>query len=121
MLARPMLSGRAEEVAHLSDYREQFDAAVARGLAEMAVLAELTLPFCRIKGHFVAQKKSDIEAELSASLNAITTMGGRLSMVKNIELSEFTDKRCLVLIQKVSSTPAEYPRRPGIPAKRPLF
>ena len=116
-----IVTGRAEEMAHLPDYREQFDVVVARGLAKMAVLAELTLPFCRIEGHLVAQKKGDIETELSASLNAITAMGGRLSMVKNIELSEFTDKRCLVVIEKVSPTPTEYPRRPGIPAKRPLF
>jgi 16S rRNA (guanine527-N7)-methyltransferase len=116
-----VVTGRAEEVAHLSDYREQFDVAVARGLAQMAVLAELTLPFCRIEGHLVAQKKGEIKTELAASLNAITAMGGRLSMVKNIELSEFADKRCLVVIEKASPTPAEYPRRPGIPAKRPLF
>ena len=116
-----VVNGRAEELAHLPYYREQFDVVVARGLAKMAVLAELTLPFCRIEGHLVAQKKGDIETELSASMNAITAMGGRLSMVKNIELSEFTDKRCLVVIEKVSPTPTEYPRRPGIPAKRPLF
>jgi len=116
-----VVNGRAEEMAHLPDYREQFDVVVARGLAEMAVLAELTLPFCRIEGHLVAQKKGEIKTELAASLNAITAMRGRLSMVKNIELSEFTDKRCLVVIEKVSSTPAEYPRRPGIPAKRPLL
>jgi 16S rRNA (guanine527-N7)-methyltransferase len=106
-----VVNGRAEEMALWPDYREQFDVVVARGLADMAVLAELTLPFCRIEGHLVAQKKGDIETELAASLNAIAAMGGRLSMVKNIELSEFTDKRCLV----------EYPRRPGIPAKRPLL
>jgi 16S rRNA (guanine527-N7)-methyltransferase len=115
-----VVTGRAEEMAHLPDYHEQFDAAVARGLAEMAVLAELMLPFCRVGGHLIAQKKGEIETELAASLNAITVMGGRLSGIKNIELSEFTDRRCLVVIEKVSPTPAQYPRRPGIPAKRPL-
>jgi len=115
-----VVAGRAEEMAHLPDYREQFDTVVARGLAEMDVLAELTLPFCRVGGYLIAQKKGEIETELAASLNAITAMGGRLSGVKNIALSEFTDRRCLLIIEKVSPTPAKYPRRPGIPTKRPL-
>jgi 16S rRNA (guanine527-N7)-methyltransferase len=115
-----VVTGRAEEMARLSDYRELFDVAVARGLAEMAVLAELTLPFCRVGGHLIAQKKGGIEQELDKSLKAIDILGGRLAEVKAIELAEFTDSRCLVVIEKVSPTPAPYPRRPGIPAKRPL-
>ena len=115
-----VISSRAEEVAHWPEYREQFDAAVTRGLAEMAVLAELTLPFCRVGGHLIAQKKGNIEQELDKSLKAIDILGGRLAEVKAIELAEFTDSRCLVVIEKVSPTPAPYPRRPGIPTKRPL-
>jgi 16S rRNA (guanine527-N7)-methyltransferase len=115
-----VISSRAEEVAHWPEYREQFDAAVTRGLAEMAVLVELTLPFCRVGGHLIAQKKGNIEQELDKSLKAIDILGGRLAEVKAIELAEFTDSRCLVVIEKVSPTPVPYPRRPGIPAKRPL-
>ncbi len=115
-----VVTGRAEETARLPDYREQFDVAVARGLAEMPVLAELTLPFCRVGGHFIAQKKGDIRGELDKSLKAIDILGGRLSELKAIALPELTDSRCLVIVEKIAETQPQYPRRPGIPAKRPL-
>lgn len=115
-----VVAGRAEEAAHLPAYREQFDVAVARGLAEMAVLAELTLPFCRVGGRLIAQKKGAIRDELDKSLKAIELLGGRLSEMKAIDIPEFTDSRCLVIVEKVAATPPQYPRRPGIPAKRSL-
>lgn len=115
-----VVTGRAEEIAHLPDYRDQFDAVVARGVAEMAVLVELTLPFCRVGGRLIAQKKGDIEDELIVSAGAIDRLGSKLSEVKAIEIPEFTDQRCLVIVEKVAETPNVFPRRSGIPAKRPL-
>jgi 16S rRNA (guanine527-N7)-methyltransferase len=115
-----VITGRAEETAHLPDYRERFDAAVARGLAEMNILAELTLPFCIVGGHLIAHKKGDIDNELSQSLKAIEILGGRLIEVKSVNLPEFNDKRFLVIVEKVADTPLRFPRRSGIPAKRPL-
>ncbi|RJO61236.1 MAG: 16S rRNA (guanine(527)-N(7))-methyltransferase RsmG [Dehalococcoidia bacterium] len=115
-----VVTGRAEETAHLPDYREQFYMAVARGLAEMAALAELTLPFCRVGGRLIAQKKGDIAAELSVAVKAVKILGGGTIEAKSIEIPEFTDSRCLVIVEKVEETPPQYPRRPGIPAKRPL-
>jgi 16S rRNA (guanine527-N7)-methyltransferase len=113
--------GRAEEVAHLPAYRELFDTVVVRGLSEMAVLTELALPFCRIGGKLVAHKKVDIEDELKKAFRAITILGGKSCVIKNIELPELDDKRCLVVIEKISATPLQFPRRIGIPAKRPLY
>ena len=115
-----VVTGRAEETAHQPDYREQFGVAVARGLAEMAVLAELTLPFCRVGGRLIAQKKGEIRDELDKSLKAIDLLGGRLPELKAIAFPEFTDSRYLVIVEKVAETPPQYPRRPGIPDKRPL-
>jgi len=115
-----IITGRAEEVTHQADYREHFDAVVARGVAEMPVLVELTLPFCRIGGYLIAQKKSGIDQELALSQKAMQLMGGSLAEVKEIKLPEFPDGRCLVLVKKVSATPARYPRRAGMPAKRPF-
>jgi 16S rRNA (guanine527-N7)-methyltransferase len=112
--------GRAEEVAHDADYRESFELVLSRAVGALPTLAELTLPFCAVGGSFVSQKKGDIEAELSSASRAITVLGGNLREVRKVALEEFGDKRWLVVVDKVKPTPRQYPRRPGIPAKRPL-
>ena len=112
--------GRAEEVAHLTKYRERFDMVLSRGVATLPTLVELTLPFCAIGGSFIAQKKGAIGTEISQAARAISLLGGNLKEVRRVDLEEFTDERRLVIINKVSPTPGRYPRRPGIPAKRPL-
>ena len=112
--------GRAEEVAHLTKYRERFDIVLSRGVAPLPTLVELTLPFCTIGGSFIAQKKGAIDPEISQAARAISLLGGNLREVRRIDLEEFTDERRLVIINKVSPTPEQYPRRPGIPAKKPL-
>ena len=113
--------GRAEEVAHLAQYREKFDIVLARGVASLPTLVELTLPFCTVGGSFIAQKKGAINQEISQAAKAISLLGGKLREVRGIDLEEFTDERQLIIIDKVSSTPQQYPRRPGIPAKRPIM
>lgn len=115
-----IVTGRAEEAAHKPQYREKFDVVLSRAVASLPALAELTLPFCKINGCFIAQKKGDIAGEVEQAQKAINLMGGRLRKIKLVELKEFDDNRCLVIIDKVKSTPAEYPRRPGRPEKRPI-
>lgn len=113
--------GRAEEVAHETQYREKFDVVLSRAVAPLPTLVELTLPFCTIGGSFIAQKKGVIDPEISQASRAISTLGGNLREVKRIDLEEFTDERQLIIIDKISLTPQLYPRRPGIPSKRPLL
>ncbi len=113
--------GRAEEIAYGSKYREKFDLVLSRAVAVLPALVELTLPFCVVGGRFIAQKKGDIEREIEQSRKVITIMGGSLREVKPIELEEPDDKRYLVIIDKIKPSPAEYPRRPGIPAKKPII
>ena len=115
-----VLTGRAEEVAHRPEYRQRFDVVLSRAVAELSVLVELTLPLCTVGGRFIAQKKGDLKAELRAARQAISLLGGGLADVKSIDLPEFSDRRWLVVINKVEETPAQYPRRPGMPDKRPL-
>jgi 16S rRNA (guanine527-N7)-methyltransferase len=112
--------GRAEEVAHRSEYREKFDLVLSRAVAPLPTVVELVLPFCAVGGCFIAQKKGDVGEEVSSAARAIDIMGGRLREIRAVDLPEFADKRFLVIIDKLSPTPAKYPRRPGIPAKRPL-
>lgn len=116
-----VLNCRAEEAAHLSTYREGFALVVSRAVAALPVLVELTLPFCRIGGRFIAQKKGEVGEEIEKAQTAITTMGGQLTQVRKIEMEEFGDTRYLLIIDKICSTPSRYPRRPGIPRRRPIL
>ena len=113
--------GRAEEVARLSQYREGFDIVLSRAVAPLPTLVELTLPFCTTGGSLIAQKKGGIDSEISRATRAIGILGGKLREVKEVDLEEFTDERWLIIVDKVSPTPEHYPRRPGVPAKRPLM
>ncbi len=115
-----IVTGRAEEAAHLEQYREKFDIVLARGVAPLPALVELTLPFCTIGGCFIAQKKGSLNSEISQAAKDIGTLGGNLREIKRIELEEFPDERYLIIIDKISPTPTQYPRRPGMPAKRPI-
>ena len=112
--------GRAEEIAHLPLYRQQFDLVVSRAVALLSVLVELALPFCRIGGEFVAQKKGEIRQEIIKANKAIDTLGGKLSQVRKIELEELSGERYLVIIDKICATPEKYPRRLGVPKRRPI-
>jgi 16S rRNA (guanine527-N7)-methyltransferase len=114
-----VISGRAEELAH-QQYRESYDLVLARGLAPMPTLAELTIPFCKISAKVIAHKKGDIADEMRQARRAISTMGGKLIELKPVELSEFPDNRVLVVIEKVAPTPDIYPRGSGLPIKKPL-
>lgn len=113
-------NSRAEEAAHLPLYREQFALGLSRAVALLPGLVELTLPFCRIGGTVVAQKKGDVDEEVSGAKKAIATLGGKLNQIKKIELDEFDDARYLVIIDKIHPTPNKYPRRPGMPGRRPI-
>ena len=113
-------NSRAEEAAHLSPYREQFALVLSRAVALLPGLVELTLPFCRIGGRFVAQKKGDVDEEVNGAKKAIATLGGKLNQIKKIELDESEDVRYLVIVDKIYATPSKYPRRPGLPRRRPI-
>ena len=115
-----VLNSRAEEAAHSPLYREQFTLVLSRAVALLPTLVELTLPFCQIGGRFIAQKKGEIDQEITEAKKAIAVLGGRLDQTKKIELDEFTDARYLVIIDKIRMTPGEYPRRPGVPKRRPI-
>jgi len=115
-----ILVGRAEDVAHLSQYRERFDLVLSRAVAPLPTLVELALPFCTIGGSFIAQKKGAIDLEIIRANKAIGLLGGNLREIKIVDLTEFADERRLVIIDKISPTSLQYPRRSGIPSKRPL-
>ena len=115
-----VLNSTAEEAAHLLKYREQFNLVLSRAVATLPTLVELTLPFCQTGGRFVAQKKGDIDQEVNKAEKAIAILGGKLEQIKQIVLGEFDEVRYLIIIDKILSTPIKYPRRPGLPKRRPI-
>lgn len=112
---------RAEEAGRDSELRERFDLAIARAVAELRVLSELCLPFVTCGGHWVAPKGSDPNDEIAAARNAITLLGGELIDVQSTA-SVTSDGSCrtAVIVRKSSPTPEKFPRRAGMPNKRPL-
>jgi len=115
-----VIKGRAEEWGRDPAHRERYDLALARALAELPVVVEYALPFCRPGGLLIAQKGADIRAEVKAAGPAIAILGGALRRIVPVELPGLAQPRSLVVIEKVAPTPEKYPRRPGIPRKRPL-
>ena len=113
-------TGRAEELAHRPELRETFDLALSRGVALLPALLEYTLPFCCLGGRAVLLKHGGIEDELAGAARALDLLGGSLEEVHLVRVTSLADNRVVVAVEKVQSTPAKYPRRPGMPAKRPL-
>lgn len=115
-----VLAARAEEAAHLPAEREQYNLALARAVAALPALAELTLPFVRVGGALAAVKGSRAAVELAEAEPALARLGGESGQLLLLgDAREETTPR-LALIPKVARTPAEFPRRPGTPVKRPL-
>lgn len=115
-----VIADRAEALGQDPIHREQYDWVVARAVAELSVLAELLLPLARIGGAALAQKGDSAQAESAAAAQAITTLGGDQVRITPVRLPETDLTHNLISISKIRPTPARYPRRPGIPAKRPL-
>ncbi len=113
-------TGRAEALAREPELRDGFDLALVRGVARLSLLLEYALPFCRVGGRAVAHKHGGIESELAEAKNALAELGGRATGVFPVTLAGLTDNRVVAVFEKVAPTPGRYPRRVGIPAKRPL-
>lgn len=115
-----VFNARSEDLVQLPGEREGYDVVVARAVSRVAVVAELCLPFCRIGGRVVAPKKGDLSEEMEEGRYAVEAMGGRYGELVPIHLSLLEEGRQLVILEKVSPTPSQYPRRAGMVAKRPL-
>ena len=116
-----IIQTRAEEIGRLPDHRERYDWAVARAVAELPVLLEYLLPLVKLNGHILAMKGKDKQSEIISAQNAMTALGGELYQAEKITLPYNFGERVLIVIQKKFPTPSKYPRRIGIPAKKPLL
>ncbi len=114
-----IISARAEELGRVPGRREGFDLAVTRAVARINVISEYCLPLVKINGHFAAYKAKTVHDELKEAQKAISDLGGTIVNTYKYTLTG-DDDRNLVLIKKTGHTSGKYPRRTGIPAKRPI-
>jgi len=115
-----VVNERAEVAAHDPTHREIYALAMARAVAPLRVLAELALPFLRPGGYLATPKGSAAQREVREAQNALRTLGGEIVLVRPLELGWPGPAPTLVLVRRVAPTPVRYPRRPGMPSKRPL-
>ncbi len=115
-----VITSRAEKVGQDPAHREKYDWAVARAVARLPILAEYLLPLVRVGGFTLAQKGEGVEREAEEAERAIEILGGRLEQLIPVEIPGVGEQRYLVVIEKIDLTPEKYPRREGIPGKRPI-
>lgn len=105
------IHGRAEELSRNSKYREQYDVATARAVANLKTLSEYCLPFVKVGGYFVCMKGSDIEEELSNAKSHIEVLGGKIEEIENFVLPDTDMRRNIIVIKKIKNTDKKYPRK----------
>lgn len=115
-----IVNSRAENLGQKEAYRERYEWGLARAVANMRVLAEYLLPLVQVGGVVLAQKGESGPAEIQEAEGAIKLLGGEVRQLLPVTLPGVVEERHLVLVDKVAATPPRYPRRPGIPAKKPL-
>ena len=115
-----VLTERAESLGQNPDYREHYDWAVARAVAILPVLAEYLLPLVRVGGAMLAMKGEQAPAEVHRAEHAIKVLGGHVRKLTPITLPGVAEERYLVVVDKVAATSLVYPRRVGVPSKKPL-
>ncbi len=111
---------RAEELGKNKKYREQFDIATSRAVANLATLSEYLLPFVKVGGKCICMKGPDIDEEINIAKKAIITLGGKVVKKDVFNLPQSDLGRSIVIIKKVKDTPGKFPRKPGTPAKEPI-
>ena len=114
-----LVHSRAEDGALLPTYREQYDIAVSRAVANLPALCEYCLPYVKVGGLFISMKGPDGRRELSESENAMKLLGGRIASVNEFTLPD-SSARTMITISKIQKTDLKYPRKKQKINKNPL-
>ena len=115
-----IVHARAEELGQNKNYRETFDIATSRAVANLSTLSEYLVPLVKIKGKCVCMKASDAEEEIKQAENTVNILGGKIVKVEKFNLPNSDIGRTIIIINKEKSTNGKYPRKPGTPSKEPL-
>jgi len=118
--ATEVVTARAEDVGQMPVHREAYNWAVARAVADLPALAEFLLPLVAVGGSMLAQKGQGAPAEVHKAGNALKILGGVLKQLIPVTLPGVAEERYLVVVDKLAATPSNYPRKPGVPGKKPL-
>lgn len=113
--------GRVEEFGKNKKYREKFDYATSRAVANLTTLSEYLLPLVKIEGKCICMKGSTVKEEIDQSQKAIAILGGKIEEIEAFQLPESDIDRHIILLRKIKQTPAKYPRKPGTPSKEPIL
>ncbi len=111
---------RAEDIGKNIKYRETFDVATSRAVANLSTLSEYLLPTIKINGKVICMKGSDIEEELAKGKKAIEILGGTIEKIEKFNLPNSDIKRNIIYLKKINKTPGKYPRKAGTPSKSPI-
>ena len=115
-----VLIDRAENLGQNPEHRERYDWAVARAVAILPVLVEYLLPLVQVGGAMLAMNGEQAPAEVHRAEHAINILGGHIRKLTPITLPGVVEERYLVVVDKIAATSPSYPRRVGIPSKKPL-
>ena len=111
---------RAEDLAYNKEYREQFDYAISRAVANMSTLLEYLLPFCKTGGKAICMKGANIDEELANCKKTLQILNGKIETIDRFVLPKTEYSRNLIIVEKVGNVPQKFPRKQGKPAKEPL-
>jgi len=115
-----VINARAEDLGQMREHREKYEWGIARAVAKMSVLSEYLLPLVQVGGVMLAQKGEMGPSEVHSAEKAIKLLGGELRQLVPVTLPGVVEERHLVLVDKVAATPPGYPRKPGVPGKKPM-
>ena len=116
-----VIHSRVEDFGKNKNYREKFDIATARAVANLAVLSEYLVPLVKIGGKCICMKGSIIEDEIKQSENAFKILGTKKKLIEKFELPNSDMERNIIILDKIKNTPSKYPRKAGIPTKEPII
>lgn len=114
------IHARVEDIGKDKKYRETFDIATSRAVANLATLSEYMMPLVKVGGICISMKGMTIEEEVQQSKKAIIQLGGKIKKIEKFTLPQTDMERNIILISKEKVTPFKYPRKPGIPSKEPI-
>lgn len=112
--------GRAEDYAKEKKFREQYDLCVSRAVANLSTLSEYCIPYVKTGGSFISYKSEKLTEEIKAAKKAVSILGGRIAEQVEFQIPNSDIYRNLLVILKEKETPMNYPRKAGIPSKKPI-
>ncbi len=115
------LHGRAEDYAKEKKFREQFDLCVSRAVSNLSTLSEYCIPYVKIGGHFISYKSEKLSEEKKDAEYAISVLGGEIEDQISFQIPNSDINRNLLIVRKKKETPANYPRKAGLPLKKPII